>query len=152
MFEKCELYYYDGLYLDEEAMNKINIQITNGIRLVTALQECVNVYELDNYEKRILDRDKLILNVLSSDKRFCFTVCNNDLIILPITIYYGIKSNDQLLAFWDDEKIREAKLASVKAKGIMCLISDINHSVSIVDNYKKQLQLKKAYNSLVFNS
>lgn len=151
MFKKCELYYYDGLYLNEEEVKKLYIQKTDGIGLITALQKCISVYTLENGEKKHLDKKMLLNNAMKDNREFCYILKNNILVMLPIKVYYGIKNDYQVLAFWDDENIRDAMFDGVKRNGISILIADMAISSSMIDEYQKQLKLRKTYNSLNIN-
>lgn len=148
MFNECELYYYEGLYFNEEEINKLNIQKTDCIGLITLLQNYINVCEMNNCEMKQLNKEMLQDSALKDKKEFYFIIRDNNLIILPMKVYYGIKGGHQVLAFWDDKKIRDAKLVDVKKNGIAHIISDMASSQSLIDSYQKQIKMKKVYTYL----
>lgn len=152
MLEKCNLYYYEGLYLNEEEIRKLNIRVVDGIQLTAMLSTCAHIYELRECQKNTLDKNAFISSILKESKPICFTIKGNSLVILPMIIHYGIKTDNQLLAFWNDEKVRDAKFIEAKRNGVLDLITDINNSGPIVDEFQKQASLRKVYSSIKFEN
>lgn len=73
----------------------------------------------------------------------------NALVIPSIKVYYGIKSNDQILVLYENKQIRDAKLSMIKRESFHSILSDITVQQKMIAEVQKQFKLKKIYNSLV---
>lgn len=148
MYQKCELYAYEGLYLDEEEITKLNIQKTNSIGLVALLQNTNCVFEMNANGYFNANKEMLQVNAMKGNKEICYIMRNGILIVLPFKILYGVKNDKQIIAFWNNEKVRDAKFLDIKRNGVSSIIFEMSSSQPIVDQYEKQLKLRKIYNNL----
>lgn len=148
MFEKCELYYCDGLILTEEQVKDLNIEVTDNIGLIALIQKYNYIFEIKDENLKQADKRKILESVLNNGQKICCIKKENVLVLPPIKIYYGIKQGSQFLAFWDDEKIRDAKLSDIRINGIRSVIEDMTNSQELILEYKKQLKLRKVNDSL----
>lgn len=150
MFEACEIYYYNGLYLDDEEMNKLHICHATGIELISMLQKYSNVFGLDDGELVDVNKDMLLNNCLTNKEGFFYTDQKGSLVLIPIKFYYGIKQGRQLLALYDNRQIRDIKLSVVSQYDVRRITDDMANSTSRIDDYNKQMKLRKVYSSLTF--
>lgn len=150
MYKECELFYCDGLFLSSDEAKELNIEVADGIGLITLLQKYSNVFGMADGEVVSLDKQVLQNEALKANHMFCYIIKNNSLILPPIKIYYGIKKDNKILALWDSKRIRDIKLSDVKINNIHSIVEDMSSSNSLIEDFSKQLQLRKVYNSLTF--
>lgn len=149
MFNECELYYYEGLILDDDDIKELNMEKTNGIGLITLIQNYTNVFGIENGEIIEIDKEKLLNNVIKTEEEFCYIIRNNSLLLPPIKIYYGIKE-DRILAVWENKQIRDIKLHEIRVTNICTIIEEMSNTDSFIKDFNKQKKLRKKYNSLTF--
>ena len=148
MFQKCELYYFEGLYLNEEEITKLGIHKTNGIGLIALLQNVDRVFEMSIDGYCNANKEELQINAMKKNKEYCYIIKNNSLVVLPFKIFYGVKNDKQIIAFWNYENVRDAKLLDIKSKGVGSIIFEMSSSQSMIGEYEGQLRLRKIYNNL----
>ena len=150
MFKACEFYYYNELYLDAEVLNKLGIEKTNQVGLITLLSNYAKIMGInDNGDVFQYSKTTIQNKILNSEQEHFYCIRNNMVIIYPIKIYYGIKNNqDKVVAVYDSKRIRNIKLNEVLINSIHVILADIQDSSEIVENYQKQMKLKKLYNNL----
>lgn len=150
MFKACEFYYYNELYLDDEVLNKLGIEKTNQVGLITLLSNYAKIMGInDNGDVFQYSKTTIQNKILNSEQEHFYCIRNNMVIIYPIKIYYGIKNNqDKVVAVYDSKRIRNIKLNEVLINSIHVILADIQDSSEIVENYQKQMKLKKLYNNL----
>ena len=152
MFEKCELYYYEGLYLNEEEINKLGINKTNGIGLAALLQNTDKVLEMNVDGYYVADKETLQLSAIREDKEYCYIIKKNILIVLPFKILYGIKNSKQIIAVWYYQNVRDAKFLEInKTASVSSITFEISSSQPMVEQYQEQLKLRKIHNNLRIN-
>ena len=151
MFEKKNFYLFNGLYLDEAELNAFNIKKSTTFDVVVLLQDYDQVYTLRYDALMAIDKDMAVKSFMDNKMEEVFyTIKNDKFIVLPIQIYYGIRSaNGQLIACYSDEKVRDAKIAHINKDGINSIISDISSNSEQIAEYHKHKKLIKTYNSLV---
>lgn len=150
MFKACEFYYYNELYLDDEALNKLEIKKTNQVGLITLLGQYVKVVGI-NEEGQVFQYSKNTIQskIMNSEQEHFYSIRNNTLIIYPIKIYYGIQNvQGKIFAVYDSKRIRDIKLSEANKNSIHVILTDVQDSLEVVENYQKQMRLKKLYNNL----
>jgi len=147
MIEKCELYCYEGIYLDNMSLDKLNIKKINGIGMLSLLQQFSKIVGVSNGDLCELDKNDFQSSLLLSNQ-YCYIIKKNTLIILPIVIYYGIKTDNEVSVVYKHENIRDAKFSEVLVKSILFMLDDMKDSEIIVNEINKQLRLKKSYDNL----
>lgn len=147
MIEKCDLYYYDGLYLDDECLNKLNINKADGLKMITLLNSYNKVYILKN-DKTIEIDNNLFRSCVKLASNYYYRISNNSIIIFPLKTYYGISNDKKLSAVYEEFNIRNVKFNEILNNNVLAMIDDIKSSENIVSEYNKQMSLKKTYNIL----
>ena len=147
MVEECELYYYYGLYLNKEDLEKLAINKATGMELLSLMRDYCNVVSLADEGKILcVDKNALQANVVF-DKEYCYMI-RKDILILPdVTIYYSIKMENRIIAVYESKEVRDAKIKNIKLDDIF-IIQDMHESISIINEFNKQMNLKKTYNTL----
>lgn len=147
MVEEYELYYYCGLYLNKEELEKLDINKATGIELLTLLHNHCNVVSLsDDGRFSSIDKNKFENSVVFN-KEYCYMIRKGILILLDITIYYSIKYENKIIVVYESKEVRDAKIRNVKLDDIF-IIQDMHESVSVINEFNKQMNLKKIYNRL----
>lgn len=146
MISKCELYCYNGLFLDDETLEKLSVNKTDGIGILALLNSVNNVVEISNGKLNELSKEKFC-SIVSLNDEYCYMIKNKSLIMLPITIYYGIKADNQVVAIYNNKNVRDVKYDEVLVKRVYAIIDDMKNSEKIVNMYNKQLMLKKKYDT-----
>ena len=149
MFKACEFYYYEELYLDNEALNKLLIKKIDQVGLITLLGKYSKVMGIHDGEVFQYSKSTIQSKILDPEQEHFYRVKNNTLIIYPIKIYYGIQNNQgKIFAVYDNKRIRDIKLSEANKNSIHVILTDVQDSSLIVESYQKQMKLKKLYNSL----
>lgn len=150
MFKACEFYYYNELYLDSEALSKLEIEKTNQVGLITLLSKYNKIMGInDNGDVFQYNKTTIQSKILDSEQEHFYSIRNDTVIIYPIKVYYGIKNNqDKVVAVYDSKRIRDIKLKEVLINNIHAILDDVQESSKVIENYQKQMKLKKLYNNL----
>lgn len=144
MVSKCDLYCYNGLFMNKDDLSELGIIVSNGINVFSLFNDINSVIKLSNGKLNSIAKEKFYTNVSLSDN-YCYMLKNKSLIILPITIYYCIEADNKIVAIYNNENIRNIKYDQVMVDKIQTIIDDMKYSESFVDMYNKQLSLKKKY-------
>lgn len=151
MFCSCELYYCDGLYIDQEMAQSLALQKTNNISFLSILGNYDTILSFKNGNIEKADKAKLIKKVqdqILDDKEICYLIRDKALIVPDVLIYYGISINNNIIALYDKKSIRDAKLTFVKRYDAGKLVDDMADSNVIINAYDAQKKLQKIYNGL----
>ena len=151
MFKSCELYYCDGLYIDQEMAKSLSLQKTNSIGFLSLLENYDIILSIKNGNVSKADKTMLIKKIqkqLMDDGEICYLVRENSLIVPDITVYYGISDDESILALYDKKRIRDAKLSVVKCYDARNIIDDMSRSNDVLNKYNEQKRLRKIYYGL----
>ena len=149
MLKACELYSHGDLILDEEDITRFNMKKTDVIGIVQLIQEHANLIALKNGEVSILDKDKYIESLMHSKGVIWYISRGKSLILPHVQIHYAILDNEKILAIYNDEHIRDAKLSNaITTNKINLIIEDISTSHQFLKNYNDQKKLRKVYDRL----
>lgn len=151
MFEGCEIYYYNGLFIDKEMFKNFCIQKKDAVGLYLILNNYQNIFMLKDTIPVPIDKNNLLesINLFEQiDKDYFFIEKGKSLLIVPLQVYYGIKSNSGIITMYDNKSVRDAKLISVRKNGLPELFNDISNSSDLIIKYNEQDKLKKVYKFL----
>lgn len=152
MITKSHIYYYEGLFLDEDMMKVLNIQRNTGFELIFKVMSFNSTYILNNGEVKNVDKSDL-MQVLgkgkNKDSEHFYYVVDNKFVLLPIKKYYGITCDDgKLFSYYDDETICNAKFSLVLKEGIQVIADDMIGIRDEIIEFNHQKELKRIYKSL----
>lgn len=147
MIEKYDIYYYNGFYLNSDSLNRINVNVIRGDGLISLLDCCDKVYIFKDL--KLIDIDiNMFKSVIMSSNKYYYRLKNNILTIFPFKIYYGIMASNELCAVYDDEGIRNNKFDIALKDSLFPIIDDMNSCKTVINEYNKQMVLKKIYDGL----
>lgn len=149
MFEKCNIYNYKGLYLNEEELEELKIQCSNGIEIIGILKDYQDVYIfMDDEPKEIPIKN--LYSILSSSegkyKDYCYRINNGCFILMPsIEVFYGIlHEGNNLISCYKDKDQRDKVLFKIRQYGVDdSLIQDMNETRDIVNEFAHQQRLTR---------
>jgi len=151
MFSGFEIYQFEGLFIDQEMIDSLNIKTCSNIELLAMLQSYSNVLNISNNNIVVADKQKIQADVMNGRNRFCYIVKDSNLYLLKVKAFYGIKSMDKIISLYEDERIRNIKLKNARDNGISSICDDISNSQSVVSEISKQKSLIKVYDTLKIN-
>lgn len=152
MFKKCNVYCYSGLYLDEVMLQELEIKKASGLDITCMLSNYNSVYNFNDNQFQKINGNSLmtiLLNDKNKTKEFFYRVKNGSFILVPIQQCYGISGlNNNLIVYYDDKTIRDAKIAHANREGIQVLTEDIDRGRNQISEFNNQYQLRKIYSAL----
>jgi len=152
MLKQSNVYYYCGLFLDDKMLNEMEIKKGKGLDIIFILQNYDSVYTLDKNKTKVVNKQSL-MEILgkenNKDKEYFYRVNDNNFILIPVQKYYGISSFDNnLIAYYDDQTIRDTKLTLVNNGDIQALTEDIDSGRKEIMEFNHQYELRKIYTNL----
>ena len=137
MISKCELYNYNGLFLDNETLEKLEIIKTTWITILTLLNNVKGAIEIIDGRIQDLNKDKFCSSI-SLNNDYFYMIKNNILIVLSIKVYYGIMADKQVVAIYDNQNVRDVKFNEVLIKKVYAIIDDIKNSEKVLNEFNNK--------------
>lgn len=151
MLSAFEIYQFEGLFIDQEMIDSLNIGSCSNIELLAMMQDYSNVYSISNNKINVVEKQKIQADIMNSGNSFCYISKDSALYLLKVKVFYGIRSMKEIVALYEDKNVRDIKLKNANISGISSICYDISNSQSLVGEINKQKSLRKVYDTLKIN-